>query len=277
MPVDQLPSVIKLYDLEPLRACALFAGASRIGSTTIWNLVETFKAQQDVKNRKSTYTMKWLAEKLGAFVDAIYQREIPNAWMRPMMEIILSGYSARHREPELWRLTLSYDRSTTQFKCDIQNPVPRGQFNVIFGGQYDVIQRVVNGIDLPSYFSLRQRTVQALDQYHDEMQAQVHAVNPSITIPKPNFWDQKCSIFGNDQGGVTRIFSDVGSLSEQAGIDFVYFLIDVMIKAQEFSSSIATVGGKIHIAMLTKSRPFRWISKEAFIFEHEYVPKFSNA
>jgi hypothetical protein len=171
MPVDQLPSVIKLYDLEPLRACALFAGASRIGSTTIWNLVETFKAQQDVKNRKSTYTMKWLAEKLGAFVDAIYQREIPNAWMRPMMEIILSGYSARHREPELWRLTLSYDRSTTQFKCDIQNPVPRGQFNVIFGGQYDVIQRVVNGIDLPSYFSLRQRTVQALDQYHDEKSA----------------------------------------------------------------------------------------------------------
>src|SRR5271154_2350624 len=31
MPVDQLPSVVKLYDLEPIRACFLFAGASRIG------------------------------------------------------------------------------------------------------------------------------------------------------------------------------------------------------------------------------------------------------
>jgi hypothetical protein len=49
MPIDQLPSVTKLYDLEPFRACLLFAGASRIGNTTIWNLVETFKAEEDVK------------------------------------------------------------------------------------------------------------------------------------------------------------------------------------------------------------------------------------
>jgi hypothetical protein len=274
IPVDQLPSVMKLYDLEPMRACLLFAGLSRISDTTIWNLVETFKAEADIKSAVSTYTMEWLAEKLRAFVDAIYQREIPDAWMRPMMEIILSGYSAQHREPELWRLTFNYDRLTTQFKCDIHNPVPRGQFNVIFGGQYDVISRVVNGVDVPSYWSLRQRAAEALGRYHDELLAQVQAINANIAIPKPNFYDQKYNLFGDDQGGVTRIFSDVGSLSEQAGIDFVYFLVDVMIKAQEFSSSIATVGGKIHVALLTKSRPFRFISKEGFTFEREYVPKF---
>jgi hypothetical protein len=152
--------------------------------------------------------------------------------------------------------------------------VPRGQFNVIFGGQYDVISRVVNGVDVPSYWSLRQRAAEALGRYHDELLAQVQAINANIAIPKPNFYDQKYNLFGDDQGGVTRIFSDVGSLSEQAGIDFVYFLVDVMIKAQEFSSSIATVGGKIHVALLTKSRPFRFISKEGFTFEREYVPKF---
>src|SRR6266496_2503002 len=249
MPVDQLPSVTKLYDLEPMRACLLFAGASRVGNTTIWHLVEKFKTQA----------------------------EIPDAWMRPTMEAILSGYSTEFREPELWRLTLSYDRVTTEFKCDIQDAVKRGEFNVIFGGQYDVIQRVVNGIDWPSYCSLRQRTVDMLNLYHDEIQAKAHADNAELNLAKPDFYDQKYSIFGNDQGGVTRIFSDVGSLSEQAGIDFVYFLIDVMIKAQGFSSSIATVGGRIHVALLTKSRAFRWISKEGFTFEREHVPKFQNA
>ena len=277
MPVDQLPSVTKLYDLEPIRACLLFAGASRVGNTTIWNLVEKFKAQAEIADHAAACEMNWLAEKLGEFIEGVYQAEIPDAWMRPTMEVILSGYSANFREPELWRLTLSYDRVTTEFKCDIQNSVKRGDFNVIFGGQYDVIQRVVNGIDWPSYCSLRQRTVDMLNLYHDEMQTQMHSVNAEVNLVKPDFYDQKYSIFGDDQGGVTRIFSDVGSLSEQAGIDFVYFLIDVMIKAQEFSSSIATVGGRIHVALLTKSRAFRWISKEGFTFEREHVPKFQNA
>jgi hypothetical protein len=274
MPVNQLPSVTKLYDLAPIRACLLFSGTSRIGNTTIWNLVDTFKTDKEVRKRKSNYTMKWLAEKLQAFVEEVYQREVKQDWMRPEMEIILSGYSAAHRNPEIWRLFFSYKRQTKKFECDPSNPVPRGEFNLIFGGQYDVIQRVVNGIDWPSYWSLRERTVKVLTEYYDEVVAQAQTNNPTISLPKPDFYDKKYNIFGDDYGGVTRIFSDVGSLSEQAGIDFVYFLIDVMIKAQEFSSSIATVGGKIHVAMLTKSSKFKWISKEAFTFEHEYVPKF---
>lgn len=274
MPVDQLPSVVKLYDLEPMKACLLFAGASRIGDTTIRNLVETFKAKKEIRSRKSTYTIEWVGNQFRDFVIATYEREIPEAWMRPTMEVILSGYSASHREPEIWRLVFSFDRSSRIFECTVTNDVPRKSYNVLFGGQYDVIQRVVNGIDGPSYWSLRQRTFKALDQYHDEMQAAVHAINPNLTIPKPDFWQQKYNIFGNDQGGVTRIFSDVGSLSEQAGIDFVYFLIDMMIKSQEFASSIPTVGGKIHVAMLTKSAKLKWISKESFRFENEHVLKF---
>src|SRR6266496_5357060 len=93
MPVDQLPSVTKLYDLEPFRACLLFAGASRIGNTTIWNLVETFKSEEDVKKQALTYTMEWIAQTFKTFVEGAYQREIAEEWKRPKMEVILSGYS----------------------------------------------------------------------------------------------------------------------------------------------------------------------------------------
>jgi hypothetical protein len=275
-PIDQLPSVTKLYDLAPVKACVLFAGTARIGNTTISRIVDTFVEQSEIQNELK-YTMEWVAQRFREFVLNIYDREVPEKWARPMMEVILSGYSAEHREPELWRLTFSYNRKSTDFECDVHNPVPRGEFNVIFGGQYDVIQRVVNGIDWPSFCSLRERTANALNEYHDEMQAKVHVIDAKITIPKPNFGDQKYNLFENDSGGVTRLFPDVGSLSEQAGIDFVYFLIDVMIKAQQFASSIATVGGKIHVALLTKKTPFRWISKEAFTFESEHIPKFQHA
>jgi hypothetical protein len=40
MPIDQLPSVTKLYDLAPLNACVLFAGASRVGNVTIAHIVD---------------------------------------------------------------------------------------------------------------------------------------------------------------------------------------------------------------------------------------------
>jgi hypothetical protein len=274
MPVDQLPSVVKLYDLEPFKACLLFAGASRIGDTTIRNLVETFKAKDSIQAQKLTYTIDFIANEFKAFVMDSYEREIPEAWMRPTMEVILSGYSAAHREPELWRLIFNFNRQTRKFECSVNNDVPRKSYNVLFGGQYDVIQRVVNGLDEPSYWSLRERATKSLDQYHDEMQAIIHATNPALTIPKPDFWQKKYNIFGDDRGGVTRIFSDIGSLSEQAGIDFVYFLIDMMIKAQEFASSIPTVGGKIHVAILTKDAKFKWISKESFRFENEHVLRF---
>jgi hypothetical protein len=146
--------------------------------------------------------MEWIAQTFKTFVEGVYQREITEEWKRPKMEVILSGYSAEHREPELWRLVFNYNRTTSKFECDVSNPVARGQFNVIFGGQYDVIQRVVNGIDWPSYWSLKQRAVKMLGEYHDEMQAKVHAIDPKITIPKPDFWDENYNIFKDEQGAV---------------------------------------------------------------------------
>jgi hypothetical protein len=277
LPIDQLPSVTKLYDFHPFKACLLFAGASRIGDTTIARIVDTFLAEKDVKKQRGGHTMDWMAKRFKDSVLSIYDAEMPNKWERPMIEVILSGYSTAHRQPELWRLTFAYNRQTKDFECTITNPTPRGQYNVLFGGQYDVIQRVVNGIDWLSFCSLRERTVAMLSDYHDEVQAQVHAVDPAIDLPKPDFWDKKYNLFEQDYGGVTRLFPDVGSLSEQAGIDFVYFLIDVMIKAQQFATSIPTVGGKIHIGLLTKRARFRWISKEGFRYEHEHIPKFAHA
>lgn len=275
MPVDQLPSVVKLYDLAPIKACVLFAGASRIENITVRNLVETFKEKPEILEFISTknYTIEGIAEQFKEHVNQAYEREIPEAFSRPTMEVILSGYSSAHREPEVWRLVFSFNRNVRKFECSVINDIPRKQYNVLFGGQYDVIQRVVNGIDAPSYFSLRARTAKVLQEYHEEIQTYIQSTNPNATIPVPDFTQQKYNIFGDDQGGVTRIFADIGSLSEQAGIDFVYFLIDVMIKSQEFASSIPTVGGKIHVAILTKNASFKWISKESYRFENEQISK----
>jgi hypothetical protein len=275
-PVDQLPSVMKIFDLKPRKAAALFAGAGRIGNVTVKNLVESFKDSPDFKDPICN-EIHVLAEKLKAFCVAVFVAEYPEESTRPSMEILLSGYSEGKRQPEVFRLNFQYDWSTKAFGAEILPEVKPGSYNVIFGGQYDVIQRVVNGVDISSYFSLKTRCLEILKSYRESIQQNLDDSNITYKIPEIDETDRKHDLFGQGWGGVSRLSSDVGSLSEQAGIDFVTFLIHTMIKAQEFSSAIPTVGGDIHLGLITASDGFRWISKEEYKFQGHTIPKFVHA
>ena len=156
MPVNNLPSVTKLFSLEPYRVCLMFSGTSRIGEVTIGNLVETFRSKLPaIGNRKRLkkkqdrvpYTVEWITDQLKDFIGALYEAEIPQPESRQSMDMIVSGYSEEFREPELWRLRFSYDWKKGKFEAVTTNPVQRKQYNVIFGGQYDAVQRIVNGYD----------------------------------------------------------------------------------------------------------------------------------
>jgi hypothetical protein len=283
-PVNQLPSVTKLFDLgvptknalPSPQACLLFAGASQIGEITIRNLVETFKADNRFKSLRASYTMTTLVDRLKDFVLEVYAQQIPDEWARPFIEIMISGYSSQHREPEVWKLLFYWNQGAHKFQTTVFEMVKRGDHNLNFGGQNDVIQRVVTGIDQDSFEALRARTTELLDESFQEVENTLRSTGFTGTITKPDFTSSKYDLFGKNRGGVTQLFygSDVGSLSEQAGIDLVYFLIDVMIKAQEFSNSIPTVGGDIHVGRLTKNDGFRWISPETYKFKEQHIPKF---
>jgi len=279
LPINQLPSVTKLYDLRPLRACVLFAGTSLIGEITVRNLVETFKDDNRflALTKGQHGTVEQIASAFKDFVSEVYAREIPEASLRPMMEVIISGYSGDCRQPEVWRLSVYYDWNSSKFVCDAKSEIPRGEYNVVFGGQYDVIQRIVKGVDFQSYQSLQLRTQEVLRECMQDVEAELRSTGYEGDMPCLDFSAEKFDLFSKDWAGVTRLFSDIGNLSEQAGIDFVVFLIGVMVKAQEFSTSIPTVGGGIHVALLTKNDGFRWISKEEFTFEGRQIPKYANA
>ena len=258
LPINQLPSVTKLYDLKPMHACVLFAGTSLIGETTVRNLAETFKVDGRFLGVASSDTgsIEQLAFALKDFVAEIYEREISDETLRPLIEMIVSGYSKDSRQPEVWRILAYYDYAASKFICEARPEVSRGEYNIIFGGQYDVIQRIVMGVDLPSYESLRARTIEVLEECRKDIEEKLRVSGYGGAVPSPDFNDPKFDVFSQNWGGVSRLFADVGNLSEQAGIDFVSFLIEVMMRAHEFSNSIPTVGGGIHVALVTKNDGF---------------------
>jgi hypothetical protein len=259
-PVNQLPSVTKVFSLEPYPVAALFAGVARIGDVSTKNLIEQFKDTSSFRANPPR-TCQELAQMLRDLIKTIYESEITDEQLRPAMEILLAGYSATHRQPEIYRLLFGWDWARKRFQADVNAEVQRGKYNVVFGGQYDVIQRVVNGIDVHSWLNLKTRCREVLEIYRDKVQADLtaHGYPLSVIPPDPN--DSELDLFSKKFGGVTGIFADTSDLSEQAGIDFVRFLITTMIKAQEFSSSMPTVGGEIHLAVITKKSGFQWVAK----------------
>lgn len=276
-PVNQLPSVTKLFDLTPKRAALLFAGVARVGDLSVKNLVETFKHDKKKFIDYKNYTIQGLAERLRDHVLAAYQQQIPVEAQRPGMEILVSGYSSSQIQPEVFKLTFNYNWTTSVFEAEVFPMIKRGQYDVAFGGQYDVIERVVKGLDFESFLSLRSRCQEIVNEYKSSIEKSLAAANVSFTLPPIDHNSDDFNLFAKEFGGVRRIFTDVGSLSEQAGIDFVTFLIQTMIKSQEFSASIPTVGGDIHIGLLTTAHGFQWISKEEYKAQDHSIPKFGYA
>ncbi len=63
-----------------------------------------------------------------------------------------------------------------------------------------------------------------------------------------------------------------GDFSEQNAIECVNFFVEIMIRSQQFSSSLPTVGGDVHIAIITKDKGFRFVSREEYEHEGYFTP-----
>lgn len=269
VPTDQLPNVTKLFSLHPIHAGVLFSGASAIGDWSIKNLIDAFKITATFTTQAAVnYEIENVAQALFVFLKEKYDQAhagIADEY-KPSMEVVLSGYSRDYHQPEIFRLKIGP-------QCECPRELERGKYNIIFSGQYDVIQRVMLGIDLNSYLSLSDKSERLLNRYHEKLNEFLKQQGVNIDLPPPDMSDGSLQLFAEGFGGVKGLYGDRGSLSEQAAINLVEFLIDTMIRAQQFSGSIPTVGGDIHLAILTKASGFKWISKEQYLFRGHSVPK----
>lgn len=268
LPVNQLPNATKLFRLGDLPAGLLFAGNSRIGDQSIRALVENCVEQLQLNT--NTDLLK-TADQLLDFLNDKISKAYPDDHKenRPSMDIILSGYSKDSWKPEILRIKPGIDEKVT-------NELENEDLKISFGGQYDVIERVVHGIDFDNFYKLNLKHENILLNYHKSLQEWLKKEDSKIEIPEPDLTDENLKLFGRDFGGVCGIITHLGNLSEQAAINLVEFLIQTMINAQYFSDRIPTVGGQIHVALINPKDGFKWISKEEFKFKGHSVPRYEH-
>ena len=97
----------------------------------------------------------------------------------------------------------------------------------------------------------------------------------SVALPAIDRWTRKYHMQGlvdpDDRKNTQRwsfdgFHANWGDFSEQNAIDCVDFFIRIMREAQRFATAMPTVGGDIHIALVSKSG-YKSISKEEYTLD----------
>lgn len=266
VPVQHLTRMTKLFSLAPLKAGILLTGIISIGDRTIRSLIEEFRVKKAASLEQTDYSVKVLADELVSHLWELYEKQFPDEKHRPDFELILGGYGKSEMTPEIYRIGFPEKDVKKRFE-------PPG-FGIVFGGQMKEIQRLVFGTDLRNRLKIKYRHVELLRKYREKMLEALQQQNISAQIPEPTSEGlrEELDFFG---GGwkLDGFDADWGDFSEQNAIECVDFFVDIMIKSQQFSSGMPTVGGEVHIALITPKDGLRFISKEEYVHEGHFVPK----
>lgn len=264
VPYDQMSHVNKLCSLQPLPMGVMATGITSITDRTIRSLIFELKKTDKGFNdpdKLTNFTVKSVAQRILDFIYPLYESEYPQDGFKPHLELIIGGYDKQSQIPCINRI-LVHENSTKPTLKD---------FGIVFGGEMREIGRIVFGTDASNKYKMMKRNDELLTRYHRLLSDELAKQNISFTLPKPDKYKDELYLF-SDEWDLDGFEARTGDFSEQNAIEFVDFLIDIMIKSQQFSSRLPVVGGEKHIAIITKTGGFRWVSEERLVHGAHSIP-----
>ncbi|MCK4384643.1 MAG: hypothetical protein KAW52_00120 [candidate division Zixibacteria bacterium] len=268
VPFTHMAHMTKLFSLSPLPMGIMCTGITSIGNRTIKSLIEECKSKEMVfreKPKPKNYTVKGIANKILTFICRHYENKYPREKGGPALEFILGGYDKRSPIPKIVRIKLPEKK--------IEESLKEEEFGIVFGGEMKEIHRIVYGTDFSNWLKIQERHIELLRKYRDKMNRFLKQKKVSVEIPELAMEHIKELDMFSDKWGLDRFYANWGDFSEQNAIECVDFFVNIMIKSQQFSYGMPTVGGEVHIALITKTDGFRFISREEYRHEEHLVPK----
>lgn len=266
MPHTHMTHMTKLFSLNPLEMGVMSAGLVSIGDRTIQSLIEEFKSQGPAfktKPKPPNYTVRSIAKKMLDFILRDFECAYPDERIRPNLELILGGYDKRGQIPKIVRIKVSENKVVDTVR----------KFGIVFGGQMKEIQRIVFGTDGENKRKIGSRHIDLLNKYRDKMKELLKQKDISIEIPDLSENDKKQLEIFSDGWDLDGLNTNWGDFSEQNAIECVDFFVDIMIKSQQFSEGMPSVGGQVHIALVTKTEGFRFVSREEYSHGGYFTPR----
>ena len=266
IPYYHMTHLSKLFSLEPLEMGVMTTGIASIGNRTIKSIIREFKTKESAfkrGNRAANYTVNSIGQKLLDFIMVYYRPEFSNLAYKPILELMIGGYDKRKHVPNIYRIFVQDNKIEPIF--DEANP-----FGIAFGGQMNEIQRIVFGTDWENRFRLTERSNELLNKYRNIIND--YLIGKGITEILP---DNKTfpELYLFKDWDLTGFDANWGDFSNQNAIECVSWFVGIMIKSHEFRSHLPTVGGEVHIGLITKDKGFTFISNEEYVHEGHSMPR----
>jgi hypothetical protein len=264
VPYNHMTHVDKLFSLRPLEMGIMTTGIASIGDRTIKSLIGEFKRKErsfKVKPRPTNYTVKSIANKFLSFVRPFYDAQYPQGRLRPGLEFMIGGYDKRQDVPKIYRIYLEDPKIEPTIE----------DFGVVFGGQMQEIQRIIFGTDTQNKIRIIGRVEQLYELYRTRLQEFLNEKGIKESLPTHEKFNNELQVF--KEWDLDGFEANWGDFSDQNAIECVSFFVEIMVKSQQFSSTMPTVGGNVRIGLINKSDGFRFISKEEFEHQGHTTPK----
>ena len=252
------------------------AGRSSLGDRSIGSLIQDFEDNHLSKMDLGSLSLDEIGGQMHKFMRGYYESGTS--------ELLLCGFDSAnewhpnsgtvwpkvvrisvHNEP----LTVDSSSSDRLLNEDLETYI---QPDVVTGGVNGAIERLVQGIESPVASELALHFEEVLQELHEEVDDFVEQVRRPRTLRRfqSDYFDEDPYITFREEIDLQKssLPIDYSGMNIQTGIDFVDFLVNLQIKADEFSINPPTVGGKVQIALMERSG-FTWISKAATEWTHE--------
>jgi hypothetical protein len=248
LPYNHMTHVDKLFSLRPLEMGVMVTGLASIADFTVKNLINQFKGQdkafKQTGRKPANFTVKSVAERLLKFIYGFYDKAYKDWANKPVLELMIGGYDKQKHTPNIYRIHVHEKRIESM----------GDGFGVVFGGQMTEIQRLVFGTDSLNRIMLVDRARRLVAKYREQVLTALRENGVRFDIPEVQLKDY--DIF-SDGWSLQALDAEWGDFSERNAIECVKFFIDIMVKSQQFSNKLPTVGGDVHIAIITKTDGFK--------------------
>ncbi len=253
IPYSHMTHMSKLFSLSPLLMAVMTSGITSIGQRTIKSLIIEFRSRKSIKNiGNGDFTVKNIGSRLLRLLWKHYCISYPKEeTSKPILELIIGGYDSDKPIPSIYRIKVNENKLFDTID----------DFGIVFGGEMEEIQRIVFGTDFMNQLNIMTRFNVLLGKYHNLLEQYLKNEKVRVTLPVPSQYANELDVF-SDGWNLTGFNANWGDFSEQNAIECVDFFLNIMIKSQQFSSRMPTVGGETHIALITKAHGFKFVSRE---------------
>lgn len=269
---DAWGNVTKMFPIHQgnTNVVAVTAGLAKMCDRPISSLGAEFLAKR-LASETQLVTVEEIAKSFQDFMREKYDEHYGDSPIPPRFrdgpEFLVGGFGRDDDFPSLYRLNIQANTTKPSFAD--------GHAGLAWNGQSDAVERFIKGFDGPLQSDVASCVEEALEKYHSEATVKVaEIVNtvlaavgaempPDIDAALPN--PGKVSLPWKNY----RLRIAYSNLPLQEAIHLVSFLVNLQSGKARFAPGVATVGGRVHIGVVTKSEGFKLLNEPNLV--HKYT------